>query len=105
MGTSWVENGWLQPHSTSRKEITNLLGIVDRPGAEGKRQVWRSVVAGRSGLVLSGEAAKDESVWKEARFAASGGILSRSGRKPFSAVIGTAYGSPPANQMLGLYPG
>ncbi len=26
----WVENGWLQPHKTSRKEIANLFGIVNR---------------------------------------------------------------------------
>ena len=26
----WEDNGWLKPHRTSRKEIGNLLGIVDR---------------------------------------------------------------------------
>lgn len=26
----WEDNGWLKPHRTSRKEINNLLGIVDR---------------------------------------------------------------------------
>jgi hypothetical protein len=28
--SSWAENGWLQPHKTSRQEINNLLGIVER---------------------------------------------------------------------------
>jgi hypothetical protein len=27
---SWAENGWLQPHKTSREEINNLLAIVER---------------------------------------------------------------------------
>ena len=27
---SWVDNGWLLPHKTSREEIANLLEIVDR---------------------------------------------------------------------------
>lgn len=26
----WIENGWLQPHKTSRKEIANLFDIVNR---------------------------------------------------------------------------
>jgi len=26
----WADNGWLKPHQTSRKEIKNLLDIVDR---------------------------------------------------------------------------
>jgi len=55
-----------------------LLGVVDRPGTAGKQQLWRAVIAGRAGLVLSSEAARDESLWKEARFAARGtGELTR----------------------------
>jgi hypothetical protein len=27
---NWAENGWLQSHSTSEQEITNLLSIVER---------------------------------------------------------------------------
>lgn len=27
---SWVDYGWLRPHRTSRQEIADLLGIVDR---------------------------------------------------------------------------
>ncbi len=26
----WADNGWLQPHKTSRKEIANLFNIVNR---------------------------------------------------------------------------
>lgn len=26
----WANNGWLHPHKTSREEISNLFGIVDR---------------------------------------------------------------------------
>lgn len=26
----WLNNGWLKPHKTSKDEIKNLLGIVDR---------------------------------------------------------------------------
>ena len=27
---TWVEYGWLKPHTTSREEIRNLFGIIDR---------------------------------------------------------------------------
>ena len=27
---TWLENGWLRKHKTSKKEITDLLKIVDR---------------------------------------------------------------------------
>jgi hypothetical protein len=27
---SWLENGWLRRHKTSKKEIADLLKIVDR---------------------------------------------------------------------------
>ena len=27
---NWVEYGWLKPHATSREEIHNLFGIIDR---------------------------------------------------------------------------
>jgi hypothetical protein len=26
----WVDNGWLRPHTTSEKEIRNLLRMVER---------------------------------------------------------------------------
>ena len=34
----WAKNGWLRSHKSSAREITNLLGIVDRDlkDAEGK---------------------------------------------------------------------
>ncbi len=31
---AWADNGWLRPHQTSEKEITNLLGIVERDFAD-----------------------------------------------------------------------
>jgi hypothetical protein len=26
----WADNGWLRPHKTSKKEISNLFRIVER---------------------------------------------------------------------------
>ena len=28
--SDWAKAGWLQPHETSRQQITGLFGIVDR---------------------------------------------------------------------------
>ena len=45
----WLNSGWLKQHSTSRKEITDLLAKVDRDITEaGKEEItldWRLAIA------------------------------------------------------------
>ncbi len=36
---AWENNGWLRPHQTSEKEITNLLAIVERDLADASGDV------------------------------------------------------------------
>ncbi len=49
-----------------------LLASVGLRGADGRRELWNAVLLGRKGLVVSGKACGDESIWREARRAASG---------------------------------
>jgi hypothetical protein len=51
----WVENGWLQPHKTSRKEIVNLFGIVNRDLLAAKDSItadWQFGIAYNAALKL-----------------------------------------------------
>jgi hypothetical protein len=51
----WAENGWLRPHKTSRKEITNLFAIVDRDLLDAKRGIssdWQFGIAYNAALKL-----------------------------------------------------
>jgi hypothetical protein len=51
----WVENGWLQPHKTSRKEIANLFGIVNRDLLAAKDSItadWQFGIAYNAALKL-----------------------------------------------------
>ena len=45
----WLSNGWLKRHSTSRKEITDLLAKVDRDITEASKEEitldWRLAIA------------------------------------------------------------
>jgi hypothetical protein len=50
----WVKNAWLVPHTSSREEIQNLLGIVERDlkdsRAEGLSNDWRFAIAYNTAL-------------------------------------------------------
>jgi hypothetical protein len=50
----WVRNAWLVPLKTSREEIQNLLGIVERDlrdsRAEGISNDWRFAIAYNAAL-------------------------------------------------------
>lgn len=51
----WAENGWLEPHLTSREEIANLLAIVERDLADaggGISADWRFGIAYNAALKL-----------------------------------------------------
>lgn len=51
----WADNGWLKAHTTSKQEIGNLLGIVDRDledAQEGISQDWRLGIAYNAALKL-----------------------------------------------------
>lgn len=51
----WADNGWLKPHQTSRKEIKNLLDIVDRDMLDAGRAIsidWRFGIAYNAALKL-----------------------------------------------------
>lgn len=51
----WLENGWLRPHQTSKREIGNLLQIVERDlkDAEGGiSEDWRFGIAYNAALKL-----------------------------------------------------
>lgn len=53
---SWVNNGWLRPHQTSRQEIQNLPGIVDRDLKDAQKSVlspdWSFGIAYNASLKL-----------------------------------------------------
>jgi hypothetical protein len=50
----WVKNGWLESHKSSREEIQNLLGIVERDlkdcRAQGVSSDWRFAIAYNAAL-------------------------------------------------------
>jgi len=50
----WVQYGWLTEHQSSREEITNLLGVVDRDlrecHAKGLGADWRFAIAYNAAL-------------------------------------------------------
>jgi len=50
----WVQYGWLSEHQSSREEITNLLGLVDRDlrecQAKGLGADWRFAIAYNAAL-------------------------------------------------------
>ena len=51
----WEDNGWLKPHRTSRKEIKNLLDIVDRDMLDAGSAIstdWRFGIAYNAALKL-----------------------------------------------------
>jgi hypothetical protein len=52
----WAGNGWLKIHKTSRQEISNLLGIVNRDlhdaGQDGISDDWRFGIAYNAALKL-----------------------------------------------------
>ena len=51
----WVDNGWLQPHRTSREEISNLFSIVERDLTDAQRDIsadWRFGIAYNAALKL-----------------------------------------------------
>jgi hypothetical protein len=51
----WADNGWLEPHVTSPKEIANLLAIVDRDLADAAGEIsadWRFSIAYNAALKL-----------------------------------------------------
>ena len=51
----WEDNGWLKPHRTSRKEISNLLGIVERDLRDAGKDIsadWRFGIAYNAALKL-----------------------------------------------------
>ena len=51
----WADNGWLKPHQTSRKEISNLLSIVERDLDDAQKDIssdWRFGIAYNAALKL-----------------------------------------------------
>lgn len=65
--SDWERNGWLVQHRTNRKEIADLLGLVDRDlrdrAAKGLSEDWQlaiayNALAGR----LTGESRADGAV-------------------------------------------
>ena len=51
----WQNSGWLRPHTTSRQEIANLLGIVIRDMEDARREIssdWRFGIAYNAALKL-----------------------------------------------------
>jgi uncharacterized protein (UPF0332 family) len=51
----WEDNGWLKPHRTSRKEISNLIGIVERDLHDAGKDIsadWRFGIAYNAALKL-----------------------------------------------------
>ncbi len=51
----WADNRWLKPHRTSREEISNLLGIVERDLHDAQRDIsadWRFGIAYNAALKL-----------------------------------------------------
>jgi len=52
---SWLENGWLRRHKTSKKEIADLLKIVDRDLKDAEGDIsddWRFGIAYNAALKL-----------------------------------------------------
>jgi len=52
---SWLENGWLRRHKTSKKEIANLLKIVERDLKDAEGGIsndWRFGIAYNAALKL-----------------------------------------------------
>jgi len=53
----WKTNGWLREYSTSRQEITDILGLVERDLRDAARQEistdWRFNIAYNAGLQLA----------------------------------------------------
>ena len=51
----WVNNGWLKPHRTSRKEISGLLNIVERDLNDARGNIssdWRFGIVYNAALKL-----------------------------------------------------
>ncbi len=52
----WASNGWLRPHRTSRQEVSDLLGIVERDLKDAARtglsNDWRFGIAYNAALKL-----------------------------------------------------
>ena len=51
----WADNGWLKPHRTSQKEISNLLSIVERDLIDAQKDIsadWRFGIAYNAALKL-----------------------------------------------------
>jgi hypothetical protein len=52
----WLTNGWLRPHTTSREEVANLLGIARRDLADARSDEisddWRFGIAYNAALKL-----------------------------------------------------
>lgn len=51
----WADNGWLNPHRTSREEISNLLNIVERDLTDAQADIspdWRFGIAYNAALKL-----------------------------------------------------
>jgi hypothetical protein len=51
----WLDNGWLRQHATSKEEIGNLLGIVDRDLQDAQGGIspdWRFGIAYNAALKL-----------------------------------------------------
>ncbi len=52
---SWLENGWLRRHTSSKKEIADLLNIVERDLKDAKGRIsddWRFGIAYNAALKL-----------------------------------------------------
>ena len=52
---NWADNGWIRPHKTSKKEIANLLMIVDRDLKDASVEIsddWRFGIAYNAALKL-----------------------------------------------------
>lgn len=51
----WADNGWLRPHQSSAREITDLLGIVERDLTDAEGEIsadWRFGIAYNAALKL-----------------------------------------------------
>ena len=54
--TQWAENGWLRPHKTSWKEISNLFKIIERDLLDARHSIssdWRFGIAYNAALQLA----------------------------------------------------
>jgi hypothetical protein len=54
---SWQKNGWLTAHKTSKREISDLLGVADRDladcQAKGLSPDWKLTIAYNAALQLA----------------------------------------------------